>query len=287
MMLSIIIPCFNNADTIGDQLDAFRNQQWDNPWEIIVSDNGSTDNSRDIVEEYKKLLKNLSVIDASDKRGAAHARNRGAQVANGTALAFCDADDVVGDGWVAAIGNALSRYDFVASKFETSILNNRDADNDGEVTQHYGLQEYTYPQFLSHSGGCGLGIKKSIHEAVGGFNEDMLRLEDTDYCWRVQLSGIKFHFIPEAVVHIRLRDNPIDLYRQTREWAEYNVLLYKKYRKYGMPKLPLKTGIKEWLSLIRKLPRIRRKNGRKAWLNKFHYRWGRLVGSIKYRVIAL
>jgi cellulose synthase/poly-beta-1,6-N-acetylglucosamine synthase-like glycosyltransferase len=122
---------------------------------------------------------------------------------------------------------------------------------------------------------------------VGGFDESMLRLQDTDYCWRIQLAGTELHFIPEAVVHVRMRDNPRAFYRQTRDWAEYNVLLYKKYLPHGMPKLTLKRGIDEWFDLFLKFPRIRRKQGRKAWLKKFHYRLGRLKGSIKHKVIGL
>ena len=165
------------------------------------------------------------------------------------------------------------------------MLNDRS--DGGEHSQYYGLQPYNYPPFLPHSGGCGLGVKKVIHDSVGGVDESMLRLQDTDYCWRIQLAGTEFHFIPGAIVHIRHRRNKKDGYRQMRDWGEYNVLIYKKYLPRGMPRLSLQQGIKEWIALIMRFRALRGENGRHAWLRTFYYRWGRLIGSIKYRVIAL
>jgi len=52
MKLSVIIPCYNEADTIATQLEVLAKQYWSEPWEVIVSDNGSTDDSLAIVEKY-------------------------------------------------------------------------------------------------------------------------------------------------------------------------------------------------------------------------------------------
>lgn len=104
MKLSIIIPCFNAAATIGEQLQALVSQNWKDTWEVIVSDNGSTDGSIKVVEQFKGELPNLHIVDASRRRGTAHARNRGAAMASGDALVFVDADDEVAPGWLEAIG---------------------------------------------------------------------------------------------------------------------------------------------------------------------------------------
>lgn len=285
MKLSVIIPCFNAADTIAKQLEALANQHWSEPWEIIVSDNGSTDKTLEIVDKYRERLSNLRIINAFDRQGAGHARNAGAIAAKGDNLAFCDADDEVGSGWVASIGNALFIYDFVASRFETRKLNS--AQLFRKHSQENGLIKYTYPPFLPHSGGCGIGIKKAIHEKVGGFDESMLRLQDTDYCWRIQLKGVKLHFIPEAVVHIRFRSTLKDNFNQARSWGEYNVYIYKKYQLFGMPKLSWKSGTKSWLKLMKRIPQLYKKENRNKWLLRFGWLLGRLQGSIKYRVLAL
>jgi hypothetical protein len=77
------------------------------------------------------------------------------------------------------------------------------------------------------------------------------------------------------------------IYRQACTWGEYDVLLYKKYRSLGIPKLSWKDGIYSWGHLIGNLSRIRSKPGRRAWLWGFAWRFGRVQGCIKYRVLAL
>ncbi|HEY4573152.1 MAG TPA: glycosyltransferase family A protein, partial [Thermoanaerobaculia bacterium] len=104
MKLSVVIPCLNAAATLGVQLAALTRQSWPGGWEVIVADNGSTDGSREIVESYRGRLPGLALVDASDRRGQAHARNLGAAAATGDALLFCDADDEVAPGWMEALG---------------------------------------------------------------------------------------------------------------------------------------------------------------------------------------
>ncbi len=291
--LSVIIPCFNAADTITIQLEALAIQHWSESWEIIVSDNGSTDESVAIVEQYRKRLPNLRLVDSSKRKGSAHARNVGASAATGEALAFCDADDQVASGWVAAMGEALSKHDFVACRREYEKLNEPWTIKYRKLSQLDGLQEYTYPPYLPHASGSTLGVKRSIHKAVGGFDETMLRLPDTDYCWRIQLAGTKLHFVSDAVIHYRFRHTIEGIYHQARLWGKYNVLLYKKYRGLDMPKLSWKTSaitsVQVWLRLLRKLPKIvfGNKESRASWAWKLGWHVGRLQGCIKYRVFAL
>lgn len=291
MKLSVIIPCYNAEKFIGNQLEALAKQQWSEPWEVIVADNGSTDNSAKIVNEYKSKLPNLRIVDASDKKGAAHARNVGARAAKGDALVFCDADDVVAPNWLQEMGNALEKYDFVACRIDIEKLNPSWVIKRRKHPQSFGIQQYRYPSFLPHAGGSTLGVKKWIHELIGGFDESMFFLEDTDYCWRIQLKGINLHFVPHAVIHVRLKNTFKGIFRQAYNWGQHNVKIYKRYLPYGMPKLSWKQGILSWKSLlysfIKGLPKIRDKGDIANWAWQFGWRLGRLKGSIKYRVFAI
>ena len=123
MKLSVIIPCFNSAKFLGQQLKALAQQEWSEPWEVILADNGSTDDSIAIARQYQHKFSHLRIVDASAIPGAAYARNVGAKVAKGELLAFCDADDEVAPGWVAAMGEALEQYEFVAGRLEREKLN--------------------------------------------------------------------------------------------------------------------------------------------------------------------
>ena len=286
MELSVILPCFNDEETIADQLESLTSQCWSRPWEIIVSNNGSTDGTLSILERYKIKFPNLRIVDSSDRKGAAHARNVGALTANGEALVFCDADDVVGLNWLASIGEALQRHDFVASRFDFEKLNDPWIQVIRGKGQQKELMTYENPSYLRHAGGCGLGVKRTLHEAVGGFDESMGVLEDTDYCWRIQLLGTDLHFVPVAVVHIRLKNKLGDIFRQAFFWGLGNVFMYKKYRPLGMPDYDWRSGVRGWKATLMQFPRIRNKPNLAAWIWGFAWQIGRLIGCCKYRVFA-
>ena len=286
MKLSIIIPCLNAGDKIGEQLEALAAQNWSGQWEVIVSDNGSNDGSLKVVEQFRGRFPDLRVVDSSDVRGAAHARNAGCGVATGDAFLFCDADDVVGEGWMDAMAKALSDHDFVAGPFEGEKLNRTGELQGRKVPQRNGIQKYDYPDYLPHAGAGNLGVKRTVHESVGGFDESLPRLMDTDYCWRIQLAGTKLHFAPEAVLHMRLRSSTGGSLRQARLWGKYNVLLYKRYRPLGMPKLSWRKGFNAWRILIRQIPQLRSRLELKKWLWQVAWRFGRLEGCLSWRVLA-
>jgi glycosyltransferase involved in cell wall biosynthesis len=287
MKLSVISPCSNAAETIGETLDAFVQQRWEEPWEIIVANNRSTDNSMPIVERYYDRLPNLRVIEAVERQGQPYALNTGAKAALGRSIAFCDADDVVGEGWVAAMGHVLEQHEFVAARVDVERLNAGWILRSRGNNQRDGLQPYRYPPYLPHAGGGTIGVRRAIFNALGGFDEALPYLHDTDFCWKAQLCGFPLHFAPEAVMHIRYRAALTSLFRQARNYAEYNVALYKRYRPRGMPPITMRTSLKAWVTLLRRLPYIRDKAALSLWVWGFAQRLGRLQGSIKYRVMAL
>jgi glycosyltransferase involved in cell wall biosynthesis len=90
MKVSVIIPTFNRSRIIGRSLDSVLNQSIA-PYEIIVVDDGSTDNTREIIERYRYKIQYF-YQDNSGKPGIA--RNRGLEEARGDWIAFLDSDDV-------------------------------------------------------------------------------------------------------------------------------------------------------------------------------------------------
>jgi GT2 family glycosyltransferase len=287
MKLSVVIPCYNGAATIGAQLAALAEQRWSEPWEVLVVDNRSTDNSFAIVEDYRRRLPNLRIIPAYERQGQPYALNVGARAAAGESLAFVDADDVVGAGWLAAMGKALARHEFIAARVDVTRLNDPWVRCSHSHPQEKGLNRYRHPPYLPHAGGGTLGVRRALHEAIGGFDEELPLLHDTDYCWRLQLASVELHFVADALIHLRYRDTLCGLFRQARSYAEYNVALYKKYRPLGMPPISVASGLAPWLDLVRRLPQLRTQERRAAWLWRFAWCLGRLQGSIRHRVFAL
>jgi len=282
--LSAIIACFNGGETLASQLEALAGQKWRNVWEVFIADNGSTDNSRHIVECFKGKLPNLRIVDAGDNRGSAHARNVALQKAESDRFAFCDADDQVGDGWVASIGEALGEFDVVVSQFDDQKLNqqwlrelwNTSTDGPEPVLG-----------FLPAAAAYGLGFTRRVYERVGAFDESLLRMSDIDYTWRVQLAGFTLQFLPHAVVYYRHRDTLKGMFEQAYRDGQAQVQLYKKYREQGMPWDSWWRGVKSWALTIRRVPQLRTRVGRGAWLVNTGFTLGRIRGSIRYRIVAL
>lgn len=285
MKLSVVIPCFNGEATLGDTLTALAAQEWDHPWEVIFADNGSTDNSRQVAQTFAERIPNLQIIDASLRQGQPYALNAGVAAAQGEAVAFCDADDVVGQGWLPAMGNALRQHPFVASRMDIELLNPRWVHSYRANPQQHGVQKVNYPPYFCHAGGGTLGVKRSLCLEVGGFDESLPYLHDTDFCFRVQMQGVALEFVPEATMHIRFRTSLKSIYRQACNYAEYNVLLAKRYEEYGLaPPDRWNKFAKDWFRLFRMTRKLPGGNAQKAaFLARFGWQVGQLRGIIKHR----
>ena len=291
MQLSVVIPCYNAAATIGEQLEALACQEWDGEWEVVVSDNGSTDASQEIVHGFRDRLPELRIVDSSAARGEAHARNAGIVQARGAWILNCDSDDVVAGNYVAAMAEALSVHDFVACRLDSHRLNEPWQSESWPCGQESGLLNFS-PPFLPFGGGGTLGFKRFVVDMVGGFDPTFRARVDNDLCWRVQLAGIPLHFVAETAVHYRYPTAYSKMYRQSRLLARYSVLLYKKYQSLGMPRLPRSKALRgrvRWKRILAQLRHLNRYDRiqRARFVRDLGHKVGRLEGSIRYRVLAL
>ena len=228
-LVSVVIAARNAEMTLGIQLAALSRQDCSVPWNVVISDNGSTDNTAAVIRAYRSRLPELVVIDSSTQAGPGFARNAGANATNARNLVFCDADDEVAPGWLAAMVAALERDPFVAGRFESSRLNNPRTLRSRRLAQADRLQESPFGPGLPHAGAGNMGVRRETFVAVGGFDPTVGCLEDTDLCWRIQQSGTPLVFHPEAVVHVRLRSSLRTMWRQGREYGRAAALLEHRY----------------------------------------------------------
>ena len=285
MKLSIIIPCRNSADRLPRQLEALARETWDGWWEVVIADNGSTDATRQVAERFRDRLPHLLIVDASARRGAAYARNVGARSASGEVFLFLDADDEIAPGYVPAMADALARHDFAAAHRDSESLNTGWVRSSRRTHPYEGFRNFL--GFLPHAGGTRIGVRRSIFEFAGGFDDNLLGGEDIDFCWRVQLAGIPLCLVPGATVRVRYPDSVRGVYRQARLSGRSVALLYRRYRAAGMPGDSIRVGLRRWLRLVQRLPRIRSRADWARWVRKFGQCAGRLEGSLRYRVIYL
>jgi GT2 family glycosyltransferase len=289
MRLSVVLPSLDGAATIGLQLGALASQSWAEPWELIVSDNGSRDGTLAIVEGYRGRIPALRVVDASARRSVGYACNVGVAAAAGEALAFCNDDDEVAEGWVAAMGTALAEHEFVGGRLEHEKLNEPWLIAVRGRAQADGFSEWALGGHLPFAFGCALGIRRALHDAIGGFDEDLFSGEDMDYCWRAQYAGAELRFVPDAVTHYRHRPGLGGLYRQGRSYGIGTVAVYAKHRGLGLPPLPhpWRRGLRAWLGIGKQLLTAGNRVGLGRFLWHLGWRAGLARGSIRARVVCL
>src|SRR6516225_4929821 len=108
--VSVIIPCFNAEPYIGETLESVFAQSWPNI-ELIVVDDGSTDNSESVIRNTKQVC-----LIRQERRGAAAARNRDLAQSSGEFIQFLDADDILDPDKISLqMARLKERTDCVAS----------------------------------------------------------------------------------------------------------------------------------------------------------------------------
>ena len=207
--ISVIIACFNGAATLAEALDSLVTQQWSRPWEIVLADNGSTDASVQIFEDYARRHPDIPmwVVDAGRRQGKAYALNTAILAAHGRALLFCDTDDTVAPGWLAAMGAALDLHAFVAARMDIRALNPEWTLAQRGQAQQHGLGKLPHAPDCPLAAGATQGFRREVFDTLGGFDTDFIFLEDLDFCVRAHLAGFTLQFVPEAVVNYRFRDD--------------------------------------------------------------------------------
>ena len=122
--ISVLVPVRNGMPHLTAQLEALSRQTYPGRWEIIVSDNGSTDDSVRVVRAARTRVP-LRIVDSREAAGRAGALAVAARAARGQLLLFCDADDIVADDWVERMKVALGHWPAVGGYLDEESLNPR------------------------------------------------------------------------------------------------------------------------------------------------------------------
>lgn len=292
-MISVVIKVYNGQDTLAEALDSLVTQHCAGEWEILLSDNGSTDATRSVFAHYAKRFPDIPmrIVDASQRPGKSYALNVGIRAARADRLLFLDADDTVAPGWLDAMSRALAAAPLAAARIDHRPLNPEWIHAIRANCQEHRLDTWGHEPFCAYAGGATLGFHRRVFEAVGGFDETMTCLEDTDFCIRAHLKGFAIQFVPEAVYNYRYRLTPQGIRRQARDYARHKALLRRRYAKGERL-----FGLRAWLGLgveFARLGVLALGSGGRAPLEpleaaRFGMRLGMaegdLIGALAYRV---
>ncbi|WP_406534840.1 MJ1255/VC2487 family glycosyltransferase [Methanobrevibacter sp.] len=175
MILSIIIPTYNEEEYLPILLESIKEQDFED-YEVIVADANSTDKTREIAKEYGCI-----VVDGGLP---AVGRNNGARVAKGEYLLFLDSDlkltedylrDVLYEFRMEHLGIAITQMKPLSNKVQDKIFH--------EFANYFMI---SVEKIKPHGAGCyGIISRKELHDECGGFDESLTFGEDTDYIERL------------------------------------------------------------------------------------------------------
>lgn len=192
--ISVIVPAYNAADTIADCLVALQ-KQTRLPDEIIVVDDGSTDETAQVVERLGiRLIRQAHA-------GAAAARNVGARLASGDILVFTDADCRPEPDWLLRLIQPFDDSEIVGSKgvYRTtqSSLVARFVQLEYE-SKYANMVRQSYIDFVDTYSAA---YRRDVFLQNSGFDTKLLELEDQEFSFRLARKGYRMVFVPSAVVY--------------------------------------------------------------------------------------
>jgi len=188
-MISIIIPTLNEEKHLPKLLRSVKKQSFQEEIEIIVADAGSRDETRKIAKNF-----GCRIIEGGL---AAKGRNQGAKIAKGDIFLFIDADVVLPKGFLKkALG------EFLEKRLDGASFSLRPLNANAFERMLFNFF-YNYPVRLMVRlfpfGAMIFLVKKEVHRKIGGFNQEVVFLEDTDYVRRLAKNG-RYGFLSSVSV---------------------------------------------------------------------------------------
>jgi len=205
--VSVVIPAFNAASCIREALDSVEAQTF-RDYEVIVVNDGSTDNTQEIVQQYfaNAMFPCAELISQSNKH-VGGARNSGICRARGEFIAFLDADDI----WYPEkLGRVMSHFERLPPVVGL-VCHDESVTKDGEAfrTNRYGPSVEKMHDELLFGGNClspsAVVVRRGQIKKAGGFSEDPGFQAIEDYDLWLRLSKItRFAFLHDVLGEYRL-----------------------------------------------------------------------------------
>lgn len=194
--ISVIVCTRNGSATLRNCLVSLGTQTYAN-YEVLVIDDGSTDQTADIAREFPYVK-----YHHQPPGGLSAARNHGMRLASGEILAYTDDDCIPDEDWLKYLAPAFDEPSWVAAGGPNLPPPPRNL-TEACVAAAPGAPAHVLMgnEEAEHLPGCNLAIRKAALEAIGGFRVEFTTAgDDVDVCWRLQEQGGRLRFVPAAVV---------------------------------------------------------------------------------------
>jgi glycosyltransferase involved in cell wall biosynthesis len=201
-LVSVVIPTYNSAQYLPDTIESVLSQSWQD-FEIIIVDDGSTDNTQEVVAVFNS--NKIRYIRQESSGGPSKPRNVGIHHARGKYISFCDSDDLMSRDKLSEAVAFLERYSDLGLLFNNFMVFNERGDSfpgtflDGYQTfwnlpkKRVGEKWFIIESALAYKGlfwenfigTSGTVVPKSVFQSIGGFDESIGSGEDRDMWFRI------------------------------------------------------------------------------------------------------
>lgn len=233
--ISVVVCAHNAGSTLRRCIESCLELEYPN-YEVIVVDDGSTDDTVAIAESLPVRLSRLR------KAGLSAARNKGLQEARGEIVAYIDADAWPDRRWLAHLADSFhrSRHAGIGGPNvvppEAGLVEECVANSPGGPI-HVLLTD----ELAEHIPGCNMAFRKDALHSVGGFDTQFtIAGDDVDICWLLQQKGNTLGFNPAAIVWHRRRKTVRAYWKQQVNYGRAEAMLEHKwpdkYSLFGHPR---------------------------------------------------
>ncbi len=227
--VSVIVPCYKQAEYLGETLDSVLKQTYSN-WECVIVNDGSPDNTEEVAKLYCKKDSRYRYVSQHNK-GLSSARNTGINNSKGKYILPLDADDIIDSTYIE---KAVSHF----IQFPDTKLVYCKADRFGKDNRDWELPSYEYECFIwDNCIFCSAMYRRCDYDKTNGYNENMVHgLED----WDLWLSLLKpednVYRIDEVLFHYRVKE--VSMLTKLAKHEESSMIqLYKNHREIYEPYL--------------------------------------------------
>jgi len=205
--VSVVIPCYNEEHYVSALLDDLATQTV-RPRQVIVADCRSTDNTVTVAMRYAKKLP--LTIATSDIRSPGAARNAGATVATGKYILFTDADNHLPPDTIERLYTAAQKehVEYISPLF-TWPSRQRLQRRVTKGINRFIMSPATAKRIVPGIGGC-MFVRRSVHEAVGGFDTDHMTEEDMYYLGKLKQYGASHLILKDLYIETSDRRFAVD-----------------------------------------------------------------------------
>lgn len=219
-LVSVIIPCYNNGRYLADAIDSVLSQTY-RPLEIIVVDDGSTDDSAEVARRYGHEIELIQIGNS----GPAAARNAGLRIASGEYVQFLDADDRLEPRKIETHARYLDNHPeiglvygdarvFTTDQPDLRWFKRAPGGGDGPWIESHSQSPGTWldrclgqPPFHS----CCPVFRRSLVSRFGGLDDTLAASEDWEFWIRLAASGVEFAFHSDSDALVLIRYSPTSL----------------------------------------------------------------------------